>query len=60
VFTTAPKTTTITSARASPPTIPSADVVSLRPSTERMIVLENSPLRAKTSPWAKLINCRIP
>ena len=36
------------------------DVFSFRPRTERMIVVENRPLSAKTSPWAKLISCRIP
>jgi hypothetical protein len=28
--------------------------------SETMKVLATRPLRAKTSPWAKLISCRIP
>ena len=31
-----------------------------RPSTETISVLATSPESANTSPWAKLISCRIP
>jgi len=57
---TAPISAAATNVTARPPTIPSADDVSLRPNSDVMNELAISPHSAKTSPCAKLISCRIP
>jgi hypothetical protein len=59
-LTVAPKAAAITNVAARPPTIASVDDAASRLKIETMNVLETRPLSAKTSPWAKLISCRIP
>jgi hypothetical protein len=59
-FTIAPKTATIRNVATSPPVIASALEPLPRSKVERITVVAKSPLSAKTSPWAKLISCRIP
>ena len=50
----------IASVSSSPPMTASTAVSASRPRTETMIVLATRPDSAKTSPWAKLISCRMP
>ena len=51
---------TTTNVRSSPPMITGTLESVSRPSTETMTVLAKRPDSANTSPWAKLISCRIP
>ena len=49
-----------TSVRSIPPITAATDVSLSRPSTLTISDQATSPESAKTSPWAKLISCRIP
>ncbi len=53
-------TITTTNVRRSPPTMTGTLESVSSPSTDTMIVLAKRPDSANTSPWAKLISCRIP
>jgi hypothetical protein len=56
----APKAIAIRKTASSPSRIESAVEVSSRWKCAVIRLLANRPVSAKTSPWAKLISCRIP
>jgi hypothetical protein len=56
----APKAIAIRKTASNPKTIEIALEVSLRWKWFVIRLLANRPVSAKTSPWAKLISCRIP
>ena len=59
-LTTAKSGIVIASVTMIPPTTARLLELPSSPSTVRSIVLATSPESEKTSPWAKLISCRIP
>jgi hypothetical protein len=56
----APNAAAAMNVTTSPPMMTGVESPAFKAKSETMKVLATRPLRAKTSPWAKLISCRIP